>query len=284
MKNIHILPTDKFQNIKLSLFENKLYLGDIASTALPQHIYITSDEEIKEGDWCLFNESEVVKCTYSKNGEFLFSGPLTSSSNHHFSYFKKIILTTDPDLIKDGVQAIDDEFLEWFVKNPSCEKVKIDHERVLWEDGRITHYTYKIIIPKEESKLKCDFCKRYPRLEGTNKCESCYSVVRHFLEQDQKFKDKLLPDLRKKQETLEEAAENYGWRIKRNTFSNAVKANELAESAKQDFIAGAKWQAEKMYSEEESIQKIIDYVDFQFNTKGELNLEIKKWFEQFKKK
>ena len=87
-----------------------------------------------------------------------------------------------------------------------------------------------------------------------------------------------------KQETLEEAAENYGWRIKRNTFSNAVKANELAESAKQDFIAGAKWQAKRMYSKEESIQKIIDYVDFQFNTKGELNLEIKKWFEQFKKK
>ena len=41
---------------------------------------------------------------------------------------------------------------------------------------------------------------------------------------------------------------------------------------------------QKMYSEEESIQKIIDYVDFQFNTGGELNSEIKKWFEQFKKK
>ena len=39
-----------------------------------------------------------------------------------------------------------------------------------------------------------------------------------------------------------------------------------------------------MYSEEESIQKIIDYVDFQFNTNGELNSEIKKWFNQFKKK
>ena len=42
-------------------------------------------------------------------------------------------------------------------------------------------------------------------------------------------------------------------------------------------------QQERMYSEEESIQKIIDYVDFQFNTNGELNSEIKKWFEQFKK-
>ena len=43
-------------------------------------------------------------------------------------------------------------------------------------------------------------------------------------------------------------------------------------------------QQERMYSEEESIQKIIDYVDFQFNTNGELNSEIKKWFNKFKKK
>ena len=43
------------------------------------------------------------------------------------------------------------------------------------------------------------------------------------------------------------------------------------------------WQQERMYSEKESIQKIIDYVDFQFNTNGELNSEIKKWFEQFSK-
>ena len=62
------------------------------------NLYIISDDEIKEGDWCLFNELEVVKCTYSKNGEFLFSGSLTSSSNHHFSYFKKIITTTDTSL------------------------------------------------------------------------------------------------------------------------------------------------------------------------------------------
>lgn len=50
-------------------------------------------------------------------------------------------------------------------------------------------------------------------------------------------------------ETLEESAENYGWKIKTNTFSNPVKANELAESAKQDFIEGAKWQAEQEYAE-----------------------------------
>ena len=51
MKNIHVLPTNNSHNVKLSLFENKLYLGDIASTALPQHIYITSDEDIKISDY-----------------------------------------------------------------------------------------------------------------------------------------------------------------------------------------------------------------------------------------
>jgi len=59
-----------------------------------------------------------------------------------------------------------------------------------------------------------------------------------------------------------------------------------SEVNKLDFINGAKWQQEQnknLYSEEESIQKIIDYVNFQFNTNGELNHEIKKWFEQFKK-
>ena len=47
-------------------------------------------------------------------------------------------------------------------------------------------------------------------------------------------------------EEIEKAAENYGWRIKTNTFSDPVKANELAESAKQDFIEGAIWYREQL--------------------------------------
>ena len=67
-------------------------------------------------------------------------------------------------------------------------------------------------ISKEEFK-QCDICNMYPRLEGTNKCESCYSVIRHFLEQDPEFKSKLLPDLRKKQETSSVGAENQIFKI-----------------------------------------------------------------------
>ena len=95
------------------------------------NIYITSDEEIKEGDWCLLDHNvgqstgySVLKCLQAdiENGEYLFQG-----DGHKFTTgrCKKIILTTDDQLIADGVQPINDEFLEWFVNNPSCEKVEV---------------------------------------------------------------------------------------------------------------------------------------------------------------
>jgi hypothetical protein len=55
------------------------------------YLLVVNDEAEKENDWVIFNQSEVVRCTYAKNGEFLYSGSLTSSSNHHHSNFKKII-------------------------------------------------------------------------------------------------------------------------------------------------------------------------------------------------
>jgi hypothetical protein len=86
---------------------------------------------------------------------------------------------------------------------------------------------------------------------------------------------------------LEEAAENYGWRIKTNTFSDRVKANELAESAKQDFIAGAQYQAERMYSEED-LNKMFDTLQRNsvdnVATITNVDLFINSWKREFKKK
>lgn len=168
-KNIYILPTDKFQNIKLSLFENKLYLGDIASTALPQHIYITSDEEIKEGDWVICLEN-IFKNEIFKVDSDVPNKSCNVTLEFAKKYLTKIILTTDQDLIKDGVQSIPDEFLEWFVENPSCERVEIIKDEIkvksngiqeLMKDEYYRQFPeelpncvfidkYKIIIPKEE--------------------------------------------------------------------------------------------------------------------------------------
>jgi len=58
----------------------------------------------------------------------------------------------------------------------------------------------------------------------------------------------------KKQKTLEEAAENHlqKWRLLNNIhLSNILHA----ERCKNDFIAGAKWQAERSYSESDKTYK-----------------------------
>ena len=114
MKNIHLIPTDKPSRL-FNCF-GKLEIGDYAATrenlqVANQNIYITNDEEIKEGDWVITNNGLLAK--------------VITEFTWHFINSKKINLTTDGDLIKDGVQAIDDEFLEWFVKNPSCEEVNV---------------------------------------------------------------------------------------------------------------------------------------------------------------
>jgi hypothetical protein len=132
MKNIHILPTDKPS--RLSIIDSQLIYSK-EYFINPQNIYITSDEEIKEGDWFYDGDSELCKYT----SDYVVN-PNGWNDN------KKIILTTDQDLIKDGVQDIDDEFLEWFIKNPSCEEVKIE------DYGTLYNFRYLILIPQEEQK------------------------------------------------------------------------------------------------------------------------------------
>jgi len=134
MKNVHLITKEQE-----------------GADVLHQYLYITSDEDIKEGDWVIAIEG-IWKNTITK----ITGTPITD-------VWMKIILTTDPDLIAEGVQPIDDEFLEWFVKNPSCEGVEIENKKVLvgWEpdytyedlgiDGskNVYHNFYKIIIPQE---------------------------------------------------------------------------------------------------------------------------------------
>ena len=81
-------------------------------------------------------------------------------------YLTKIILTIDTDLIKDGVQETPDEFLEWFVKNPSCEEVDVKKECCGQCDERLCEVYdrqigwtkqntfYEIILPKEKDYFR----------------------------------------------------------------------------------------------------------------------------------
>jgi hypothetical protein len=175
MKNIHLLPTEKTS--KLYTIKGKYYIEEYpleTVNAGNQYIYITSNEEIKEGDW-FYNiislKPEPFKAC--ENGD----GYVNCSKYSHYRIdCKKIILTTDQDLIADGVQAIDDEFLEWFVKNPSCEEVEIEEicplTCCIQKEGKTKMNNgcmernrcliYKIIIPQEKPKPKCvTGCKHF---------------------------------------------------------------------------------------------------------------------------
>jgi len=226
MKNIHILPTDKPS--RLHLIEDFLIITNEHKNSAcdtEANIYITNDEEIKEGDWMYYKHfGEDIVTKYNT------WGGLNTNVNEHKDYYKKIILTTDPDLIKDGVQAIDDDFLEWFVKNPSCEEVEVKEPLIV----NVTDFGYKIIIPKEEPK----------------------------------------------QETLEEAAEQY---VIDESFLPVYK-----EECERSFKNGALWQAERIYSELElfinEVKDKIDSFEYSVNQQSYISEYMTEWFEQFKKK
>jgi hypothetical protein len=148
MENIHILPTDKPSRLYLSDYGKELNLSGypLRNYTTGKHIYITSDEEIEEGDWCFLDQP--LENGFPNHQEVFQNKDDSDYLNMVNHLVKKIILTDNQDLIKDGVQAIDDEFLEWFVKNPSCEEVKVEGHLYKGQDET----EYKIIIPKEEPK------------------------------------------------------------------------------------------------------------------------------------
>ena len=153
MKNIHVLSTEKPSRLHYSKIKSndqisyKLVLKKEFSRCNDgllsgqRYIYITSDEEIKDNTWVLNIVNGVIYKTYSG---------INFNLDTEKERWRKIILTTDQDLIKDGVQAIDDEFLEWFVKNPNCEEIEVVDVRSLGVYG--SYYPYKINIPKKETK------------------------------------------------------------------------------------------------------------------------------------
>jgi len=257
MGKIHLVSTNK--RSRLHLGKSGLVLCDLnfgKNTINGQNIFISSDEDVKEGDWYYYKDKENYEHIFKWSSGFV---------DNTAKYGKKIILTTDGDLITDGIQAIDNEFLEWFVKNPTREFVMtLPDVRGLRDIFQPTEKDlYKIIIPQEEPKqetleeVECNNCGYLMSLTEDESVYACYnsectSCYEEYEEEP-------------KQETLEEAAEKYS-----NNFVEDESKFDI-----EDFIKGAKWQSERMYSEEEVL----------LNRPGPYlsDEEIKEWFQQHKK-
>jgi len=316
MKNIHLLPTDKPSRLH---FDSELFVSpkyqlssSINSIVQGRHIYITSNEEIKEG-YAYYPDLNEVLLFDNKHGEIYKKGRQL-----------KVILTTDPELIADGVQAIDDEFLEWFVKNPSCEFVKTklvydyeEHPELVGNPKEEWSY-YKIIIPQEEPKqdkweqlrgagldqplTSWDEIKQHVGLINDN-IDEFDKAAQEYFERKSKFKQDLNDTMHEAHQTgrameqectcgiCDNCEEQETIQILKEAKENALKQKTLEEfidkvDTPSDFDqftfdegirVGAKWQAERMYSEE-------DLKSAFFNGGGMKDIEeFNYWLEQFKK-
>jgi hypothetical protein len=292
MKNIHLLQTDQPSRLVKRLVKIKDTFFLTTTDDIPggtfYNIYITSEnEDINENDYIITKDGRLIQVDY------LLSKDLEGAS--------KIILSTHPTLISDGVQSIDDEFLKWFVKNPSCEEVKIES----WQTKGEWNLDYKIIIPQEEPKqiyyntvgrengkfvIKGQFNTQKEALDLANELNKKFPDLYYdwnetLIKEEPKQETKCYcghttycdcgPLEEPKQETLEEAAERYGQRL---FFNNEVDA---------------KWQAERRYSEDEVralIIKALTHNDYDLcGSLSTRDWEIRPanfsvWFEHNKKK
>jgi len=231
-------------------------------------LFITSDEEIKDGDWFLTDDKRVEKCA-----------PDWRAREWH----KKIILTTDFRLAPD-VQKIDDEFLEWFVKNPSYEEVEVE---------------------EEDYSQKCRECGETVK-RGYSCTKGCFMKSGNFIPTDKNINYKIIipseePTIvrlptyyESKQETLEEAAENHinnDLDLYESLVDGHISYDIGMDLLHKLFINGAKSQQERSYSEEDmkdyALKCISNYLfgeDFiSYNLRIPIVENNNKQFEQYKK-
>lgn len=272
MKNIHILPTDKPS--RLYLDENK----KLQYIPVVQHnynscvnIYITSDEEIKVGDWVIheiFNKFP-LKFEREHDGAVLLSRiDIDTCSRLSLKDCKKIVLTSDQELINLNIQEVPQIFLKWFIKNTTCEYV--DVQKMLqkrwgteWYDlpnqieGRepegIYRNIYRIILPKEENIFLergitiIDLSRQ--KLDGHH---PDYTALLKPVgdEEDNNYQDSLCcfkMEYEAFRNLTKGAAEHWVFNINGGKWSNN---DDTAGDNYDSFMAGAKWQEEKSYTED----------------------------------
>lgn len=129
--NIH------FDNIEINLTYTDIPVHYYNRMVESRHIYILSDDEIKERDWIYkyvpvgqkpyISEIHKVISIDKKEGIIEFEEHTVG-----IGFCKKIIATTNPDLIKEGIYSIDDEFIKEYCNNPVEEIIVNSDEYNIW--------------------------------------------------------------------------------------------------------------------------------------------------------
>jgi hypothetical protein len=152
----------KFQNKDKLEYSSYPNMGDYVVNRQAQHLCITSDDEIKEGDWYLTTENTIHK--KGNNKESMFVGG-TNGKN------KKIIATTDNSLTEYTDREVNG--FSGDVSLPQIPKSFVEHYIAEYNKGNVIT---KIMVEYEETKGTCDcyytkFCKAPEHLKTGELCK-----------------------------------------------------------------------------------------------------------------
>lgn len=174
--NVVMITTDKESKLHLIPKNSITYTSKAITTneCEEQHLYLTSPDEIKEGDWyILFDKaldgSHILKTVYKASKLRIDSIKKMPSCE-----FKKIIASTDAELgswelgsektggIKKLIPHIPDSFIQAFVKsNGNIKEVNVEWE---WKDSSNKDYKGEIKI-REDNTVIIHQCRTYTRDE-----------------------------------------------------------------------------------------------------------------------
>jgi len=133
-----MLPTK--DRSSLGVNENQIPNGryDPAVYHEAQHLYLVSEREIKEGDWCIYPNRIIGKLSHPYDGKTFINS-------------KKIEATTDPSL---GLPVIPQSFIEEYVaKQGNVKEVMVEmmNDEVFVYDEQSERNNTIIISPVKES-------------------------------------------------------------------------------------------------------------------------------------
>jgi len=201
--NVVMLPTEKASNIIINTAFNdgsnkdKLFYSNESKVQCanirPQHLYITSDEEIKEGDW-YYNpagnnfapDMRLVKCESLHEAIACRNEPVCS----------KVIATTDKSLTIETTKAdvanvqfskhsllpqIPESFIKVFVEsNDTIKEVLVDYEE-RWKDlgdrgdGKHIYETNHLVLKtRPDNTIIISQARTYTKDEVEQLCNSSY--------------------------------------------------------------------------------------------------------------
>lgn len=225
MKNIFLLNTEKHSRL--------YYDGTLKILPIPYlmkhsvNLYITSDDEIKEGGWFY---------------DIIHNTILQRNDNRYKKQYKKIILTTDQTLINDGIKSVPEYFLEWFINNPTSKYIEILNQSSRNNVERKMDYKYKLILPKEYNTVQENSLEKNREFVKNTSSEVLNNLMKEFDNIEVETKGGV---------SLEELLSYYG----DITIGedHKLRLHSIIINA---YNNGSNWRAERMYSEEDMIKAI----------------------------